>query len=152
VMIEHDQIVGKLLQKLEELGIVDSTIVMYSTDNGPHMNSWPDAGMTPFRNEKNSNWEGAFRVPCMVRWPGVIKPGTVSNEIISHLDWLPTLVAAAGESDVKEKLLKGHQAGKKTFKVHLDGYNFLPHFKGEAKTPRVEYFYFSDDGDLMALR
>jgi arylsulfatase A-like enzyme len=152
VMIEHDQVVGKLLKKLDDLGIAENTIVMYSTDNGPHMNSWPDAGMTPFRNEKNSNWEGAFRVPCMVRWPGVIKPGTVSNEIISHMDWLPTLLAAAGESDVKEKLLKGYQAGKKTFKVHLDGYNFLPHFRGEEKCPRVEYFYFSDDGDLMALR
>ena len=137
VMIEHDQIVGKLLKKLDELGIADNTIVMYSTDNGPHMNSWPDAGMTPFRNEKNSNWEGAFRVPCMVRWPGVIKPGTVSNEIISHMDWLPTLLAAAGETDVKEKLLKGHQAGKKTFKVHLDGYNFLPHFKGAEKDARA---------------
>ena len=152
VMIEHDQLVGKLLKKLEDLGIADDTIVMYSTDNGPHMNSWPDAGMTPFRNEKDSNWEGAFRVPCMVRWPGVIKPGTVSNEIISHMDWLPTLLAAAGETDIKEKLLKGHQAGKKTFKVHLDGYNFLSHFKGLEKCPRVEYFYFSDDGDLMALR
>ncbi len=152
VMIEHDQIVGKLLKTLDDLGITDNTIVMYSTDNGPHMNSWPDAGMTPFRNEKDSNWEGAFRVPCMVRWPGIIKPGTVSNEIISHLDWLPTLLAAAGESGIKEKLLAGHQAGKKIFKVHLDGYDFVPHFKGEAKSPRVEYFYFSDDGDLMALR
>lgn len=152
VMIEHDEIVGKLLQKLDDLGIADNTIVMYSTDNGPHMNSWPDAGMTPFRNEKDSNWEGAFRVPCMVRWPGVIKPGTVSNEIISHLDWLPTLLAAAGEPDIKEKLLKGHRAGKKTFKVHLDGYNFLPHFRNGKKPPRVGYFYFSDDGDLMAAR
>jgi arylsulfatase A-like enzyme len=152
VMIEHDQIVGKLLKILDDLGIIDNTIVMYSTDNGPHMNSWPDAGMTPFRNEKDSNWEGAFRVPCMVRWPGVIKPGTVSNEIISHMDWLPTLLAAAGEIGIREKLLEGHQAGKKLFKVHLDGYDFLPHFKGEAKSPRVEYFYFSDDGDLMALR
>jgi arylsulfatase A-like enzyme len=152
VMIEHDEIVGKLLKILEDLGIVDNTVVMYSTDNGPHMNSWPDAGMTPFRNEKNSNWEGAFRVPCMVRWPGVIKPGTVSNEIISHLDWLPTLLAAAGDSDIKEKLLKGHQIGKKTYKVHLDGYNYLPHFKGAEKSQRVEYFYFSDDGDLMAMR
>ena len=152
VMIEHDQVVGKLLQKLDDLGIAEDTIVMYSTDNGPHMNSWPDAGMTPFRNEKDSNWEGAFRVPCMVRWPGVIKPGTVSNEIISHLDWLPTFIAAAGEGEIKEKLLRGHQAGRKTFKVHLDGYNFLPHLSGAAKAPRVEYFYFSDDGDLMAMR
>ena len=152
VMIEHDQVVGKLLQKLDDLGIAEDTIVMYSTDNGPHMNSWPDAGMTPFRNEKDSNWEGAFRVPCMVRWPGVVKPGTVSNEIISHLDWLPTFVAAAGEGQIKEKLLNGHQAGKKTFRVHLDGYNFLPHLSDTAKAPRVEYFYFSDDGDLMAMR
>ena len=152
VMIEHDEIVGKLLQKLDDLGIADNTIVMYGTDNGPHMNSWPDAGMTPFRNEKDSNWEGAFRVPCMVRWPGVIKPGTISNEIISHMDWLPTFLAAAGEADIKDKLLKGHQAGKKTFKVHLDGYNFLPHFRGLEKGPRVDYFYFSDDGDLMAMR
>ena len=152
VMIEHDEIVGKLLQKLDDLGIADNTIVMYGTDNGPHMNSWPDAGMTPFRNEKDSNWEGAFRVPCMVRWPGVIKPGTISNEIISHMDWLPTFLAAAGEADIKDKLLKGHQAGKKTFKVHLDGYNFLPHFKSLVKSPRAGYFYFSDDGDLMAMR
>jgi arylsulfatase len=152
VMIEHDQVVGKLLKKLDDLDIAEDTIVMYSTDNGPHMNSWPDAGMTPFRNEKDSNWEGAFRVPCMVRWPGVVKPGTVSNEIISHLDWLPTFIAAAGEGEIKEKLLKGHQAGKKTFKVHLDGYNFLPHLSGKAKAPRAEYFYFSDDGDLMAMR
>ncbi|MBV8136116.1 MAG: arylsulfatase [Deltaproteobacteria bacterium] len=152
VMIEHDEIVGKLLKKLDDLGVVDNTIVMYSTDNGPHMNSWPDAGMTPFRNEKDSNWEGAFRVPCMVRWPGVIKPGTVSNEIISHMDWLPTLVAAAGEPNIKEKLLKGYRADQKTFKVHLDGYNFLPHFRGLEKSPRVDYFYFSDDGDLMAMR
>jgi arylsulfatase A-like enzyme len=152
VMIEHDQVVGKLLQKLDDLGIAEDTIVMYSTDNGPHMNSWPDAGMTPFRNEKDSNWEGAFRVPCVVRWPGVLRPGTVSNEIISHLDWLPTFLAAAGEGEIKEKLLRGHQAGKKTFKVHLDGYNFLPHLSGKAKAPRAEYFYFSDDGDLMAMR
>lgn len=153
VMIDHDKLVGALLQKLDDLGIADNTIVIYGTDNGPHMNSWPDAGMTPFRNEKDSNWEGAFRVPCFVRWPGVIKPGTVSNEIVSNLDWLPTLLAAAGEPDIKEKLLKGHQAGEKTFKVHLDGYNLVPYFKGEVdKSPRVEFFYFSDDGDLMAMR
>lgn len=154
VMIDHDKLIGNLLKKLEDLGIADDTIVMYSTDNGPHMNSWPDAGMTPFRNEKDSNWEGAFRVPSLLRWRnGPIKPGTVSNDIISHLDWLPTLLAAAGESDIKEKLLKGHHAAGKTFKVHLDGYNFLPYFKGEVeKSPRVEFFYFSDDGDLMAVR
>ena len=153
VMIDHDKCVGELLKQLDDLGIADNTIVMYSTDNGPHMNSWPDGGMTPFRNEKDSNWEGAFRVPSMVRWPGVIKPGTVSNEIISHLDWSPTLLAVAGEPDIKEKLLKGHKAGEKTFKVHLDGYNLLPYLMGEVKkSPRVEYFYFSDDGDLMAVR
>jgi arylsulfatase len=117
------------------------------------MNSWPDAGMTPFRNEKNSNWEGAFRVPAMVRWPGRIKPGSVSNEIVSHLDWLPTLLAAAGEPDIKAKLLRGHQAGRKTFKVHLDGYNQLAHFTGQsAKSARPGFFYFNDDGDLVAMR
>ena len=153
VMIEHDKIVGELVKQLDDLGIADNTIVMYGTDNGPHMNSWPDSGMTPFRSEKDTNWEGAFRVPGMVRWPGVLKPGSVCNEIISHLDWLPTLLAAAGEPNIKQKLLEGHQAGKKTFKVHLDGYNFLPYFKGEEKkSPRIEYFYFSDDGDLMAMR
>jgi len=153
VMIDHDKTVGELLNLLDQLGIADNTFVMYSTDNGPHMNSWPDAGMTPFRNEKNSNWEGAYRVPAMVRWPGKIKPGTVSNEIVSHLDWLPTFVAMAGEPGVKEKLLTGHQAGNKTFKVHLDGYNLLPYLTGaEPKSPRPGFFYFSDDGDLTALR
>ncbi len=112
VMIDHDKCVGALLKQLDDLGIADNTIVMYSTDNGPHMNSWPDGAMTPFRNEKNSNWEGAFRVPAMMRWPGKIKAGTVSNEIVSHLDWLPTFLAAAGEPNIKEKLLKGHQAGR----------------------------------------
>jgi arylsulfatase len=153
VMIEHDKIVGQLLKQLDELGIADNTIVMYGTDNGPHMNSWPDSGMTPFRSEKDTNWEGAFRVPGMVRWPGVLKPGSVCNEIISHLDWLPTFLAAAGEPDIKKKLLQGHKAGNKTFKVHLDGYNFLPYFKGEEQSsPRIDYYYFSDDGDLMAVR
>ena len=113
-MIDHDKNVGTVLEKLDKLGIADNTIVMYSTDNGPHMNTWPDAAMTPFRNEKNINWEGAYRVPRMVRWPGKIKPGTVSNEIMSHLDWMPTLLATAGEPDVKEKFLKGHKVGKKT--------------------------------------
>jgi arylsulfatase A-like enzyme len=153
VMIDHDKNVGEMLALLDELGIADNTLFFYSTDNGPHMNSWPDAGMTPFRNEKNSNWEGAFRVPAMVRWPGHIKPNSVSNEIISHLDWLPTILAAAGDPDIKEKLLKGYQAGKKNFKVHLDGYNQLPYLTGEAKeSPRKEFFYFSDDGDLVGLR
>jgi arylsulfatase len=153
VMIDHDKHVGQLLNLLDELGIANDTLVFYSTDNGPHMNSWPDAGMTPFRNEKNSNWEGAYRVPAMVRWPGKIQPGTVSNEIVSHMDWLPTFLAMAGEPDIKGKLLQGHRAGNKTFKVHLDGYNLLPYLTGqEAKSPRVEYFYFSDDGDLTAFR
>jgi len=153
VMIDHDKHVGQLLDLLDQLGIADNTFVMYSTDNGPHMNSWPDAGMTPFRNEKNSNWEGAYRVPCMVRWPGQIKPGSVSNQIVSHMDWLPTFLAMAGDPDVKEKLLKGYKVGSKTFKVHLDGYNLLPYLTGKAKEgPRKEFFYFSDDGDLVALR
>jgi len=152
-MVDHDKIVGTLLDKLDELGIADDTIVMYSTDNGPHMNTWPDAGMTPFRNEKNSNWEGAFRVPSMIRWPGKIEAGTVSNEIVAHKDWLPTILAAAGEPEVKEKLLEGHQAGDKNFKVHIDGYNLLPYLTGEAeKSPRPGFMYFSDDGDLTAMR
>jgi len=153
VMIDHDKNVGTILKKLDELGIADNTIVMYSTDNGPHMNSWPDAGMTPFRNEKNSNWEGAYRVPAMVRWPGKIKAGRISNDIVSHLDWMPTLLAAAGAPDIKDKLLKGYKAGNNTYKVHLDGYNLLPYLTGqEKKGPREEFFYFSDDGDLVALR
>ena len=152
-MIDHDKNVGTVLDKLDELGIADNTIVMYGTDNGPHMNSWPDSAMTPFRNEKNSNWEGAYRVPAMVRWPGKIKPGTVSNDIMSHIDWMPTLLAAAGDPDIKAKLKEGHEAGDKNFKVHLDGYNFLPYLTGnEQKSPRKEFFYFSDDGDLTALR
>jgi arylsulfatase A-like enzyme len=152
-MIDHDQHVGVLLDKLEELGIADDTIVLYGTDNGPHMNSWPDGVMTPFRSEKNTNWEGAFRVPALVRWPGRIAPGTISNEIVSHLDWLPTFLAAAGEPDIKNKLLGGHQAGDKAFRVHLDGYDLLPYLTGEAdKSPRPGFFYFSDDGDLTAVR
>jgi arylsulfatase len=152
-MVDHDKIVGTLLDKLDELGIADDTIVMYSTDNGPHMNTWPDAGMTPFRNEKNSNWEGAFRVPSMIRWPGKIEAGTVSNEIVAHKDWLPTILAAAGEPEIKEKLLQDHQAGDKNFKVHIDGYNLLPYLTGEEeKSPRPGFMYFSDDGDLTAMR
>lgn len=153
VMIDHDKNVGTVLDKIDDLGITDNTIVMYSTDNGPHMNSWPDAGMSPFRNEKNSNWEGAYRVPAMVRWPGHIKPGMVSNDIVSHLDWAPTLLAAAGVPDIKERLLKGYQTDNKIFKVHLDGYNQLPYLTGEThKSAREEFFYFSDDGDLTGLR
>jgi arylsulfatase A-like enzyme len=153
VMIEHDKHVGAMLNLLDELGITDNTIVFYSTDNGPHINSWPDAAMTPFRNEKNSNWEGAYRVPAMVRWPGKIKAGSISNEMVSHMDWLPTFLAAAGEPDIADKLKAGHTAGPKTFKVLLDGFNLLPHLTGqEAKGPRVSFFYFSDDGDLTGLR
>jgi arylsulfatase len=152
-MIDHDKNVGTVLKKLDDLGIADNTIVLYSTDNGPHMNTWPDAGMTPFRGEKNSNWEGAYRVPAMVRWPGKIKADTISNDIMSHMDWLPTLLAAAGDPNIKENLKKGHKVGDMTYKVHLDGYNFLPYLTGkEQKSPREEFFYFSDDGDLQALR
>ncbi len=152
-MVEHDGTVGSLLKALDDLGITDNTIVIYTTDNGPHANSWPDAATTPFRSEKNSNWEGAFRVPAFVRWPGHIKPDQVSNEIVSGLDWLPTLVAAAGDPDMKQKLLKGYTAGGMTYKVHLDGYNLLPYLTGqEPKSPRREFFYFSDQGDLLNLR
>ncbi|HEY7344521.1 MAG TPA: arylsulfatase [Gaiella sp.] len=152
-MIDHDRLVGKVLDLIDKLGVAEDTIVMYSTDNGVHMNTWPDAGMTPFRSEKNTNWEGAFRVPLVVRWPGRIEAGTVSNEIVSHLDWLPTFVSAAGEPGIKEKLLEGHEAGEKTFRVHLDGYDVLPHLTGETdESPRNQFFYFSDDGDLVAFR
>jgi arylsulfatase A-like enzyme len=152
-MVEHDKHIGQLLDHLDELGITEDTIVVYSTDNGPHMNTWPDGAMTPFRNEKNSNWEGAFRVPMLVRWPGKIQAGTVSNEIIAQQDWLPTILAAAGEPEIGEKLKKGHAVGDKTFKVHLDGYNFLPNLTGEEKKgPRPGFIYFSDDGDLVGLR
>ncbi len=152
-MIDHDRTVGRLLDELDELGLADDTIVIYGTDNGPHMNSWPDAGMTWFRSEKNTNWEGAFRTPAIVRWPGKIKAGAVSNEIVSHLDWLPTFLAAAGQPNVKDKLLTGHKAGGKSFTVHLDGYNLLPYLTGEQEhSPRQGFFYFSDDGDLTAFR
>jgi arylsulfatase A-like enzyme len=152
-MIDHDKNVGTILNKLDALGIADNTLVFYSTDNGVHMNSWPDGGMTPFRGEKNSNWEGAYRVPAMVRWPGKIKPGTVSNEVMAHLDWLPTLLAIAGVPDVKEKLLTGYKVGEMTYKVHLDGYNLVPYLTGQVEhSPRVEFFYFSDEGDLVGLR
>ena len=152
-MIEHDMHIGEFLQQLDDLGVADNTIVFYSTDNGPHMNTWPDAAMTPFRGEKNTNWEGGWRVPSMVRWPGKIKPGQWNNEIVHHMDWMPTFLAAAGEPDDKEKLLKGYKAAGRNFKVHLDGYNILPMLTGEAEeSPRKEIFYFSDDGDLTALR
>ena len=153
-MIEHDMHVGQLLDKLDELGIADNTIVHYSTDNGPHMNTWPDAASSPFFGEKNTNWEGGWRVPSMVRWPGKIKAGSVSNEIMHHMDWLPTFLAAAGEPDIKEQLKKGNlRAIGRTYKVHLDGYNFLDYLTGKTETgPRKEIFYFSDTGELTALR
>jgi arylsulfatase len=152
-MIENDATIGTVLKAIDDLGIGNDTIVIYTTDNGPHQNSWPDAGTTPFRSEQNTNWEGAFRVPCMIRWPGRIQPGSISNETISGLDWMPTLLAAAGEPDIKDKLLKGHQAGSKTFKVHLDGYNQLPYLTGQQERgARKEFVYFDDDGDLVALR
>ena len=153
-MVEHDMHIGKFLEALDELGIADNTIVFYSTDNGPHMNTWPDAAMTPFRGEKNTNWEGGWRVPAMVRWPGKIEQGSWSNEIMHHMDWLPTFLAAAGVDDIKEQLKKGGvSAIDREYKVHLDGYNFLPYLTGqEEKGPRDEIFYFTDDGDLSALR
>ena len=152
-MVEHDGHVGQLLKKLDDLGIADNTIVMYSTDNGAEVMSWPDGGTTPFRGEKDTNFEGGWRVPCAIRWPGVIKPGTVSNEVFSHTDMLPTLAAVGGDPDVVEKLKKGYKSGKKTFKVHIDGFNLLPFVKGEVKeNPRKGFLYWSDDGDLMALR
>ena len=152
-MVEHDADVGRLLDKLDQLGITDNTLVVYSTDNGPEKFSWPDGGTSPFRGEKDTNWDAGWRVPALMRWPGVIKPGTTSNEICAHEDMMPTLLAAAGAPDVKEKLLKGFKVGDKNFKVHLDGYNLVPYIKGEAKeSPRKEMLYWSDDGDLMALR
>ncbi|MBF5043117.1 arylsulfatase [Aggregicoccus sp. 17bor-14] len=151
-MVEHDGHVGRLLDKLDELGLANDTIVMYSTDNGAEVMSWPDGGTTPFRGEKDTNFEGGWRVPCAIRWPGKIDAGTVSNEIFSHTDMLPTLLAAAGEPDIVEKLKKGHKAGKKTFRVHIDGFNLLPHLTGEEDNPRKGFLYWSDDGDLFALR
>ena len=152
-MTDHDRNVGTVLDKLDELGLADDTIVIYGTDNGPHANSWPDGATTPFRSEKNTNWEGAFRVPWLMRWPSKIKPGSVSNEIVSHHDWLPTLLAAASMPDVMDRLKTGYTIGDRTYKVHIDGFNFLPYLIGqEARGPRPGFFYFSDDGDLMALR
>ncbi|HET9158239.1 MAG TPA: arylsulfatase [Myxococcaceae bacterium] len=154
-MIQHDQDVGKLLKAVDDLKVGNDTIVIYTTDNGPHMNSWPDGAMTPFRNEKNSNWEGAFRVPAMVRWPGHIKPGQITTEMFSGLDWFPTLLAAAGDPGVKDRLLGGWKAksGGLTYKVHLDGFNQLPLLEGkQPKSARNEFFYFNDDGELVAVR
>jgi arylsulfatase len=151
-MAEHDAMVGELLKQLDDLGIADNTIVMYSTDNGAEEFSWPDGGTTPFHGEKNSSWEGGYRVPALLRWPGTIKPGTEVNAIGSHEDWLPTLVAAAGEPDIKAKLLTGYNAAGKTFKVHLDGYDMGPFLAGKAEDPRKEFFYWTDDGNLAAVR
>jgi arylsulfatase A-like enzyme len=152
-MIDHDKNVGQVLKALDDLGIADNTFVMYSTDNGPHMNSWPDGAMTPFRNEKNSNWEGAYRVPAMLRWPGKIKPGQVSNDIVAHLDMLPTILAVAGDTEIKDKLLKGYKVGDMTYKIHLDGDNLVPYVTGQAaKSPREAFFYINDDQQLTGLR
>ena len=152
-MVEHDRHIGKFLDTLDDLGIADNTVVFYSTDNGPHMNTWPDAAMTPFRNEKNSNWEGAFRVPAFVRWPGKVPAGAWTNEIVHHMDWMPTFAAIAGNTEIKQELLDGERLGDRDYRVHLDGYNILPLITGEADaSPRKEIFYFSDDGDLTALR
>ena len=152
-MVDHDKNVGTVLKALDDLGLADNTIVMYSTDNGPHMNSWPDAAMTPFRSEKNSNWEGAYRVPAMVRWPGRIQPGQISNEMIAHHDWLPTLVAAAGDPQVKDKLLKGYKVVDVNYKVHLDGDNLIPYLTGQVpKSPRESFLYINDDQQLTGLR
>jgi len=151
-MVEHDKHVGQLLDKLEELGLDENTIVMYSSDNGAEKFTWPDGGTSPFRGEKNENWEGGYRVPTVIRWPGVIEPGTVNNDIFSHMDMLPTLMAAVGVPDVKEQLMKGMRVGKKKFKVHLDGYDVTDALAGKAPSPRHEFFYFNDDGSLVALR
>ncbi len=152
-MVEHDELVGVLLRKLDELGIADDTIVLYSTDNGPHYNTWPDAGITPFRSEKNTNWEGAFRVPAFVRWPARIPKGRILNGIVSHQDWLPTFLSAAGEPKIVEKVRAGYKPNGHAFKVHLDGYDMLPYLTGEeSKSPRIEFYYVNDDGQLVALR
>ncbi|UXX78782.1 arylsulfatase [Reichenbachiella carrageenanivorans] len=152
-MVEHDKAVGRVLAKLEELGIIDNTIIMYSTDNGAEKISWPDGGSTPFRGEKGTTWEGGFRVPTAIRWPGVIKPGTVYNDIFSHEDMMPTLAAAAGEPKLVEKMLKGYKANGKTFNCHLDGYNLMPYFQGEeSESPRKEIFYFDAGGNMNAIR
>jgi arylsulfatase len=151
-MVEHDGMVGEILKKLDELGVADNTIIMYSTDNGAEAMSWPDGGTTVFRGEKNTNWEGGYRVPCFIRWPSVIKPGTIINDIGSHEDMFPTLLAAAGDTTAKEDLLKGRKVGDTTFKVHIDGYNLIPAFQGQAQWPRHEFLYWTDDGEVAALR
>jgi arylsulfatase len=152
-MVLHDRNVGQLLDVLDELGITDDTIVLYSTDNGPHYNTWPDGAISPWRSEKNSNWEGAYRVPSFARWPGKFQAGKTLNGIMTHQEWLPNLLAAAGETDIVSKLKSGHQVGDKTFKVHIDGYNALPYLQGETdESPRDWFFYTSDDGLVVAIR
>jgi len=152
-MVEHDGHIGQVLKQLDDLGITQNTIVIWTTDNGAEVMSWPDGGTTPFRGEKNTNWEGGYRVPLVVRWPGVINPGTLVNDIISHEDWLPTLLAAAGQPAIKESLVKGTTVAGANYKVHLDGYNLMPYFKGETtQWPRREFIYWNDDGDPVALR
>lgn len=152
-MVEHDEHVGRLLDKLDQLGIAENTIVMYSTDNGPHFNTWPDAAITPFRSEKNTNWEGAWRVPAFVRWPARFPQGRILNGLVSHQDWMPTLLAAAGDPKIRSKLIKGHRANGKELRVHLDGHDMLPYFTGEMQeSPRRAFFYINDDGQLVALR
>ena len=151
-MIDHDKAIGVMLDLIDELGIADNTFVMYSTDNGPHCNSWPDAGTTPFRSEKNTNWEGAYRVPAMVRWPGHIKPGSISTQIVSHLDWLPTFAEMAGVGDVKDKLLKGVKLGERDYKAHIDGHSMVGHLTKGEDSPRKGFIYFTDDGEVCALR
>jgi arylsulfatase len=152
-MVEHDMQVGKLLKLLDELKIADNTIVFYSTDNGPHYNSWPDAGTTPFRSEKNSNWEGAYRVPAFVRWPGKFPADTTLNGIVSHEDWLPTFAAAGGDAEIKDKLRKGVSLNGRSYKNYIDGYNQLDYLSGKAKeSPRKEFFYVNDDGQVVAIR
>nr|WP_246184850.1 arylsulfatase [Paracoccus aestuariivivens] len=152
-MIEHDNVIGTLLKSLDDMGIADNTIVIYTTDNGPHQNSWPDAGTTPFRSEKNTNWEGAFRVPAMVRWPGHIEPGSVATDMFSGLDWFPTLMAAVGDTDITQRLLDGTTINGKQYKNHLDGYNQLDYLTGKSeKGARDRFFYFNDDGEVVAVR
>ncbi|UCS92065.1 arylsulfatase [Echinicola marina] len=161
-MVQHDDQIGQLLDKLEELGVDDNTIIIYTTDNGPHFNMWPDGGVTPFRGEKNTNWEGGYRLPCIIKWPGKIPAGSVFNEIVAGNDWLPTLMAAVGDDQIKEKLMDGYQIGDMTYKVHLDGYNILPFLTGKKEVskdqygatnwPRREFFYWNDDGQLVAMR
>jgi len=151
-MVEHDDMVGQVLKKLDDLGIADNTIVVYSTDNGAESFTWPDGGVTPFHGEKGTTWEGGMRVPALVRWPGTVKPGSKFHDIMSHEDWMPTLLAAAGEDDIVDKLKSGHRANGKRWKIHPDGYNFVPYFKGEAPGPREDIFYFDQQGNLDAVR